>query len=312
MKNYLYILLLLSCLTFAACSSTSKKESSRIVPAGSQVLLVNGDSRVGTYTSTPDGFSTNSYWIEGPDGLILIDTQFLLSAGTQAVDWAERATGKKVVLAIVLHPNPDKFNGTGELQKRGIKVITSTQVNQLIPEVHKDRHHWFYERYKPDYPDKVSLPDSFGSSTTEISAAGLKIKLHVLGAGCSGAHVAVAFDKHLFVGDLVASLGHSWLELGLVDDWLQRLNELAKLEPEYVHPGRGPSGGAELLEREDVYLKRVKQYVLNARPRKNISKGEKEKILSKIQMQLEKDYPGYSNPYFIEIGLPEVWSKLAR
>ena len=52
---------------------------------------------------------------------------------------AEKATGKKVSTAIVLHPNPDKFNGTAALQARGIDVITSRQVRELIPAVHQIR-----------------------------------------------------------------------------------------------------------------------------------------------------------------------------
>src|SRR3954454_20682508 len=83
------------------------------VPAHAQVTLTSaGDPRVGTYVSSPWGFSTSSYWIEGPTGLVVIDTQFLPSAAEEMLAWAEQTTGKKVVLAIVLHPNPDKFNGT--------------------------------------------------------------------------------------------------------------------------------------------------------------------------------------------------------
>ncbi|HYH98056.1 hypothetical protein [Hyalangium sp.] len=39
-----------------------------------------GDPRVGQYISSQWSFETSSFWIEGPEGLILIDTQFLPSA----------------------------------------------------------------------------------------------------------------------------------------------------------------------------------------------------------------------------------------
>src|SRR4051812_41269502 len=218
--------------------------SKRILPENAGAILNHEDPRVGTYVSSERGFETSSYWIEGPTGLVLIDTQFLLSAGDEALAWAEKATGKKVVLAIVLHPNPDKFNGTNHLKARGIPVVTSEQVRALIPEVHKDRHHWFYDRFKPDYPDEVPLPDSFGDKTRELDVAGLKLIARVLGGpGCSGAHVAVEWDRHLFTGDLVTNLNHSWLEIGEVDAWLERMHELQSLQPKAVHPGRGPSGG---------------------------------------------------------------------
>lgn len=302
MKLTIYALVV--CALLVACSSMAP------VPRA-ETILRNGDSRVGTYVSEPKGFSTSSYWIEGPEGLVLIDTQFLLSAANQLIDWAESATGKKVVLAIVLHPNPDKFNGVGELQKRGIRVITSKQVAHHIPEVHQDRHHWFYKRFQPDYPNVAPVVESFGEGTTELLAAGLPLKLHVVGAGCSAAHVVVEYDGHLFVGDLVANLGHAWLELGLVEEWLKRIDELEALKPTYIHPGRGPSGGAELLARHRAYLHRVKSYVLGAKPWKRRSEAMKESAMKKIQSRLETDYPGYGNAYFIQIGLPAVWDKLA-
>lgn len=270
-------------------------------------ILERGDGRVGTYVSLPSGFSTSSYWIEGPEGLILIDTQFLLSAGDEAVEWAEKVTGKKVKLAIVLHPNPDKFNGTLKLKARGIPVVTSLQVKKLIPAVHADRHHWFYERFKPDYPNEVPLPDSFGEATREITAAGVTLKAHVLGVGCSEAHVAVEFDGHLFTGDLVTNLNHAWLELGQIDEWLERLHEMEALDVEFVHPGRGPSGGVELLVRQRSYLEKVRTLV----KAKKTTLPVNDRAIAELKKEIEKTYVGYGNAFFLTVGLPAVWGKMA-
>ncbi|MEM9492734.1 MAG: MBL fold metallo-hydrolase, partial [Myxococcota bacterium] len=219
--------------------------------------VARGPGWLGTYTSSGAGFRTNSYWLEGPDGLVLIDTQFLPSAGLEAVELAESLTGKRVVAALVLHANPDKFNGTTALQERDIEVWTSAQVLELIPAVHTLRHKWFYDRYKPDYPDTAPTPKSFGNASTTLKLAGLELEVHVLGPGCSEAHVVVEHQGHVFVGDLIAGMGHSWIELGLLDEWKARLDEIAALDPERVHPGRGPSGSAALLTRQRAYLDRV-------------------------------------------------------
>ncbi|MBI3556603.1 MAG: MBL fold metallo-hydrolase [Deltaproteobacteria bacterium] len=294
-------------LPVAGCCHRSVRPASVERPGGAEMVLVHGDSRVGTYVSRPEAFSTSSYWIEGPTGLILIDTQFLFSAATELVDWAEKVTGKKAVLAIVLHPNPDKFNGTEILKKRGIRVVSSEQVVKLIPEIHEDRHHWFYDRYKPDYPDVAPVVESFGAGTVELAAAGLKVKAHVLGAGCSEAHVVVEFDDHVFAGDLVANNHHSWLEIGKTDEWLRRLAEIRALHPQYVHPGRGANGGAELLDREESYLRHVVKLVAREHPRMPAPDA----AIERIKAQLEKDYPGYGNAYFLEIGLPAEWERQA-
>jgi glyoxylase-like metal-dependent hydrolase (beta-lactamase superfamily II) len=170
------------------------------------------DARVGVYTSKPWGFSTHSYWLEGPEGLVVIDTQFLPSAAREVIELAEQQTGKKVVLAVVLHPNPDKFNGTPVFQERGIRVVTSQQVAERIPAVFELRSRWFQERYAPDWPTREPRPEAFGSETTALEAAGLTLKAHVLGGGCSDAQVVVEWEGHLFTGDLVANGTHDEAE----------------------------------------------------------------------------------------------------
>lgn len=260
----------------------------------------------GTYVSSRWTFATSSYWIEGPSGVVLIDTQFLPAEGLAAVERAEQATGKKVVAAIVLHANPDKFNGTSALQARGIKVLTSKQVAALIPSVHEKRLAAFGERYAPDYPQTAAKPDVFGDKTTDLELAGVKLRAHVLGAGCSEAHVAIEHDGHLFVGDLVGNRGHAWLELGRTEEWLQRIAELRALSPKFVHPGRGASGGPELLDAQEKYLRDVVEIVKSEHP----TKADDEEGIARAIAKIEAKYPDYEWKVFLQLGIPAVWNRM--
>jgi glyoxylase-like metal-dependent hydrolase (beta-lactamase superfamily II) len=280
------------------------------VPVKAAITLEHGDPRVGSYVSSWDGFHTSSYWIEGPTGLILIDSQFLLSAAAEFVDFAERTTGKKAVLAIILHPNPDKFNGTEVFQRRGIRVVTSAEVLAAIPAVHKLRTEWFYERFKPDYPAVEPRPESFGSVTTDLTAGGITVKARVLGAGCSSAHVVVEYDGHVFVGDLVTQGFHSWLELGLLEEWLKRLDEIAALKPSVVHTGRGGSGADDLIDREKQYLRSVIKIVRAHHPRQGSELSDA--LSAKILAEIVARYPAYDYAKFVENGLDAVWAKQRR
>lgn len=266
------------------------------------------DPRVGQFVSSPWTFETSTFWIEGPTGLVLIDTQFLPGALEKAVGYAEGVTGKKVQLAIVLHANPDKFNGTAWLNSRGVRVVTSEQVRALIPAVHEKRVAAFYERYAKDgYPRELRLPDSFGAATTELSAGGVTVKAHVLGAGCSDAHVVVEWEGNLFVGDLVANGAHAWLELGHTEAWLKRLEELAALQPKRVHPGRGVSGGPELLDAQREYLQTVIALVSEEEP----VGGAKREALARILEKMNQRYPAHRYPVFLRLGLPAEWARQA-
>lgn len=273
-----------------------------------QVILRHADSRVGTYVSKPWGFSTSSYWIEGPSGLVLIDAQFLPSAATEAVEWAEHATGKKVVLAILTHANPDKFNGTEVLQKRGIRVVTSRQVADLLPKVHALRSSWFAERYAPDYPTNLPRPEVFGDHTLPLDVAGLHLTLHVLGPGCSEAHVVVQWEDHVFPGDLVANNTHAWLEIGRPDQWLLRLFEIRAMAPQFVHPGRGPSAGPELLDAQEAYLRQVVALVHASHPKLPVSDA----LVDKLKARLVALYPAYDFAVFLGLGLPAEIERQAR
>jgi len=263
---------------------------------------------VGTFTSLPWTFSTSSYWIEGPTGLVLIDTQFTPSAAERFLAVAEGTTGKKAALAIVLHANPDKFNGTSYFQKRGIKVVTSSQVRALIPAIFKKRTEAFAERYAPDWPTETPAPESFGDATTVVEAAGLTIKLHVMGPGCSEAHVVAEWKGHLFAGDLVANGAHSWLEIGEPEAWLDRVREMQAIGPATVHAGRSGSGGPELLTRQVDYLRAVIAAVAAEKPTMPPPAG----ALDRVATTITRAYPNYDFSVFLNIGLPAVWEHAAR
>ncbi len=266
--------------------------------------------KIGKFTSEKRAYNTHSFWIEGSTGLVLIDTQFLPSDAAKFVDLAEKTTGKKALLAVVLHPNPDKFNGTATLQARGIKVVTSQQVLSLIPAVHVIRTGWFYDDYKPDYPKEAAKPDSFGSQTTTLTAGGVNVKLHVLGgAGCSGAHVVAQIDDAIFVGDLLSSNDHAWMELALFDDWLQRLDELKAIAPKRIYTGRGivPTG-PELIEIQRNYLQTVRRIVLAEQPSGELGFFKKRSLKNKIV----DAFPDYGWNDFIWEALPDIWRKLAK
>ena len=250
---------------------------------------------VGTFTSIPWGFDTNSYWLEGPDGVVVIDTQFLPSEAGRLLDVIAAATPKPVVLAIVLHPNPDKFNGADVLRARGVRVVTSAQVLAQVPKVAASRRRAFLKRYASDYPTQDPQLESLGDQSTTLRAAGLELRVHVLGRGASEAHVVVEHRGHLFGGDLLVSATHAWLELGYVSEWLAQLDTLRALSPRRVHPGRGPSGGPELLDGTRAYLGRVQalaaQHCTGA-----VSTPAAAEV---VRAQLEREYAAYAYPVFL-------------
>ncbi len=300
-------------LTLAACHGPTTNGAGA-PPNLSEASGTSARAAVTEMTSVPWGFSTQSYFIEGPTGLIALDTQFLPSEAERMIAFAEARTHKKFELAIVLHANPDKFNGTATFQKHGVRVVTSAAVAKLVPSVHEKRLRAFYERYAPDYPKETPSPEALPEGTRELRAAGLTLKLYDLGPGCSEAHLVVEWEKHVFVGDLVANRAHSWLEIGKTPEWHARLDEIAALGPRFVHPGRGTSGGPELLAREHEYLRVVERAVASELAALRASKvpldtGARDAALERVKTSVVKVYPEHAYAVFLEIGLPAEWER---
>jgi hypothetical protein len=119
--------------------------------------------------------------------------------------------------------------------------------------------------------------------------------VHVLGSGCSPAHVVVEWEGHLFVGDLVANGSHSWFEHGHAGEWLKRLEELRALRPRWIHPGRGPTGGPELLDQQTEYLRTVVETVAAER-QQGLPHRE---ALARITEKVAQRYPHHRYPMFL-------------
>ncbi len=259
------------------------------------------DPRILAWVSSPWTFSTTSYAIEGDDGLVLIDTQFLSRDASAFVDAVESATGKKARLAVVLHANPDKFNGTATMQARGIRVVTTAAVSALLPEVHAKRVRAFADRYGDVYPRALPVPDVVADDAVIDDVAGVRVALRATGAGCSGAHVIASVDtdvgRHVFGGDLLANGSHLWLELGAIDDWRARLDEIAALQPRFVHPGRGLSGDAALVDDARAYLDVVEAAV----------NGHDD--VAGADAAVKAAYPQRRFAVFLGIGLPTLFAR---
>jgi hypothetical protein len=131
--------------------------------------------------------------------------------------------------------------------------------------------------------------------------------VHVLGPGCSRAHVVLEWRGHVFGGDLVANGAHAWMELGLLDEWIARIGEIEAMSPRFVHPGRGPSGPARLLVGQRAYLERVRAIVAGMQPTMPMPPN----ALAAMTSAVEAAYPGHGFGGFLRLGLPAVWARLA-
>lgn len=269
---------------------------------------ISPNYRIGHFMSPERGRFANSYWIEGPQGLILIGTQFLPEYARQAVDIAESYTGKKVVLAIVLHASPDQFNGVATLQQRGIRVASSAPVVEGIAAADEQARQRFALVYGEAYPEHAALPEASWTKTTVFEAAGLQLKLLVIRAGQSPAHLLVDLDHHLFVGDLVNQGYHADLQLGQSKAWLERLEEMDRFgEARVIHPGHGYAMAAgDLLPQQRRYLQAFQRAVAD----RYAGAAIEDRDVKVISEQIQQAYPDYGLVDVLAPGIRAEWRTL--
>jgi hypothetical protein len=288
---------------------------SRVTPAALAALVavaampcVAAKGEVGQYTSAAQRMPVRSYWIEGDHGVILIGAQLLPSAAEAAVREAERVTGKKTVMALLLAATPDQFNGTALLQKRGVKVYTSEQVLRLIPAAHATARERLSPEFKPDYPAQVPKPASLGNSSRQMIIVGVPFRLYVLGSGSPDAYVVLDYEGRLFAGALVGGPAHPQPLAGGVEEWLRRLQELRGFKPNRVYPAQGDPGGAALIANQMIYLRQLLGF-MRAEDMRALPGPE---AAARVKAKMMEAYPDHAFPENLDALISSEWERQGR
>lgn len=305
MKIVIKQILLLLLFTFlSACSGNDAEVSNTGSSKNQEQTNQQNNYRIGTYFSPDRKLSGNSYWVEGPDGLILIDTQFLVQDTLELLKVAQSITGKKVKMAIVLQPTAQRFNGVAALVSRGIRVVSSSQVVDAIPRVDKEsREKW--QADNEDYPAETVLPEAIWDKTQEFDAVGLRLKAYVVRGTVSESHLLIGLEDSLFVGDIVMQGEHVDLSSVTLKRWLERIEEIRKfVSPEVIYPGKGYAmGGDVLLKQQQDYLEAFRKIISEYYTGGKISQVDIRDIVRKIKHQ----YPRFKNAYLLEQSVISAW-----
>lgn len=310
MKIVINQILLLLIFSFVSACSGNDAEVSNAGSANSQEKSnqekanQQNNYRIGTYFSPDRKLSGNSYWVEGPDGLVLIDTQFHVQDTLELLQIAESITGKKVKMAIILQPTAQSFNGVAALVSRGIQVVSSSQVVDAIPRVDKESREKWQADYA-DYPAETVLPEARWDKTQEFDAVGLRFKAYVVRGVVSESHLLIGIEDSLFVGDIVMQGEHVAFSSVSLQRRLERIEEIRKfVNPIVIYPGKGYAmGGDDLLKQQQDYLENFDKVISEYYTGGKISQADVRDIIRKIKQQ----YPRFKNTHLLEKSVISAW-----
>jgi len=243
-----------------------------------------------TYRAAEAGLCVNSYLVEAESGVVVIDTNLLVS--DIAALRARLAALKKPLLAIlVTHAHPDHFNGVLDLVR-----------DREVPV------------YGPEWPAETYYPNSVLADGEQVKLDELTFTVRDLGPGESHAdsYFLLAADRApvAFTGDVAFNGTHPYTADGHSSSWLALLDVLdAELAgARRLYPGHGDPAGPGVLAEQRRYLLFYREVV------RRLSGGEP-RLTAAAQEELETMMraflPGAPLTWMIGLGAAAVAAELA-
>jgi len=201
------------------------------------------------YRYTKAGFaSVNSYVVETANGLVLVDSQRVLSQG-RAVSDKIKAIGKPLLAVLLTHPHPDHFGGLAAI----LEAYPDTPVYASVgtsEEMRTDGNGFMKatrEVVPDDSPMVFPLPTRIFKDGETLIFDGVDFVVDEIGMGESKSMTAFYLPAYnaLFVGDVVAYKMTGFLLEGRIRDWTEQVRRIsADYSDRYprVYPGHGEAG----------------------------------------------------------------------
>lgn len=310
---------------------TTSAESVRIVAAISNTesrIDLNNETahnmssfQIHTYTSVGPS-PVNSYWIETPKGIIVIDTQ-RDKPNAQRLLQEIQDTGKPIESIMITHPHPDHYFGTNILTN-GTNNIPIYATRATFDTVKNDPAHLITlakQLMGKDFPGKIVLPNRIVDSGQNVTVDGIQIGFEDIGPGEAATETMIYLptQRILFTGDLVNNNMHPLLTgpnfvVSLSGDWIKQINYVMKKysDAKVLYPGHGPTGSpTSLLNQQLQYLNTFRSLVeQQLTPTGNVSDQGR----NIIKNELERIYPGYlpvaTVPNMIDLNINAVAKEL--
>lgn len=269
-------------------------------------------AHVHKYSSSPEAFLVNSFLIETPNGVVVVDTQFLV---TPAKTLKQKVfdIGKPLLGIIITHPHPDHYNGTGILLDglNSVLIYATQATCDGVKETEAPKREFWTPTYKDEYPKSTLLPTEIIKSGEPLLIDGVSLVIDDMGAGEASDITVIHLpeQRQLIASDLVYYRVHPWLAEGRSHHWLEQLDLAKKRYGDTVQMFNGHGGNSTLqgLDEQIDYISSFRDLVDQHRQGDVV--GEQQK--SGIRKTLLEKYPTHPLDFLIEMNVDGVAKELA-
>jgi glyoxylase-like metal-dependent hydrolase (beta-lactamase superfamily II) len=269
--------------------------------------------RIHTHAAAEPGIFVNSYLLEVPDGVVLVDASLLVS-DARALAAQLTVLGKPLLGAFVTHAHPDHFNGLPYVVAEDVPVYAHSAVAEMISEIAVPKREQWLPVYGDEWPDRYRVPDHPLPSGGVVDLDGVRVEVHGVGAAESHADsyliVHAGSQQLVFIGDLAFDGVHSYTADGHTNRWLEILDEMAgELDGLPLYPGHGMPRNAELLADQRRYLLMYRETVRRLAGGASMLDDEQRAELTEV---MSRFLPTAPLTWLVGLGADAVAAELAR
>jgi glyoxylase-like metal-dependent hydrolase (beta-lactamase superfamily II) len=162
---------------------------------------------VHTYRAAESGLYVNSYLVEGESGVVVVDTNLLVS-DIEALRARLRALKKPLLAILVTHAHPDHFNGVLRLvHDKEVPVYATAGVGRVIGEIADAKRAQWSPVYGAEWPAETYYPNSLLADGAQVQLDELSFTVREVGPAESHADSYLVLTANgtatiAFTGDL--------------------------------------------------------------------------------------------------------------
>lgn len=211
----------------------------KLVKAADSLWCVFGDLKPPSKENK--GFVNNICWVDGKEGVTLLDAGPTESFGVELEAQIQKTTGKKVSTVVLTNYHDDRILAASYFQKRGAKIAAH---KNIVADIAKNEAKIMRMRMilPPSLYGQTAIPKPdilFDGDSFEIGETRL-LKLSAVSETPSDIAVWLPKQKAVFAGNLVFE-GRllNYDDDSRADGWLAALDKLEALKPKIVIAGHG-------------------------------------------------------------------------
>jgi glyoxylase-like metal-dependent hydrolase (beta-lactamase superfamily II) len=267
-----------------------------------------------TYRAAETGLFVNSYLVEGESGVVVVDTNLLVS-DIEALRARLKALKKPLRAIFVTHAHPDHFNGVAALVRDGeVPVYAAPSVARVIAEIADAKRTQWRPVYGAEWPAGTCYPNSPLADGDSVRFDELTFTVREIGPAESHADSYIMLTADgvapvAFTGDLAFHGTHPYTADGHTASWLAALDllepELARVRS--LYPGHGDPATPGLLGQQRRYLLYYREVIAR------LSDGQPrltDTAKAELNAAMQAFLPGAPLTWMIDLGADAVAAEL--